>query len=61
MFFTCDIKQDVTNRYFQYSIKIDSNRSKSTIIYGLISKIDGNRSVSIGRVFVIIEFIDFSN
>ena len=37
--------QEVTNRYFRYSIKINSNQSKSIKIYRLISKIDGNRSV----------------
>ena len=37
--------QDITNQYFRYSIKIDSNQSKSIIIYWLISKVDGNRSV----------------
>ena len=36
------IKQGVTNRYFRYSMKIDSKRLKSIIIYRLISKIDGN-------------------
>ena len=37
--------QDVTNGYFRYLIKIESNQSKSIIIYQLISKIDGNRLV----------------
>ena len=37
--------QEVTNQYFRYSIKINSNQSKSIKIYPLISKIDGNRSV----------------
>ena len=37
--------QEVTNRYFRYLIKINSNQSKSIKIYPLISKIDGNRSV----------------
>ena len=37
--------QDITNQYFRYSNKIDSNQSKSIIIYWLILKVDGNRSV----------------
>ena len=32
---------------FRFSIKIDSNRSKSSIIYRLISKIDGSRTVEL--------------